>query len=253
MGQLSHEFFSQYGEDKLLYKLFDERDNGFCIEVGGYDGITGSTTLFFERLGWKCLLIEPMSDYCDKIKQFRNCELVQAAASDENGEAIFHVAKGVETLSTLEQDESHLGRVQWEGGQLKEIKVQKLKLDDILSNLKIKEIDFMTIDVEGHEMAALRGLSLQTYQPRVIIIEDNSHGLNRNVKNHLKKFGYVRINITGCNDWYAKENDKRLVTPIRIFAIEVKSFLKIIESAVKAFVIKLLPKQKIDLLVKLFK
>ena len=145
-----------------------------------------------------------MADFCDKIKAIRNCELVQAAASDENGEATFYVAQGVETLSTLEKDLNHGNRVTWEGGDLKEIKVQKLKLDDILANRDAKKIDFITIDVEGHEMSVLKGLSLDTFQPRIIIIEDSSHGLNRMVINYLAKCGYVRFNITGCNDWYAR-------------------------------------------------
>lgn len=251
--QQDHKFFSQYGEDKLLYKLFNKRETGFCIEVGGYDGITGSTTLFFEKLGWKCLIVEPMAEFCEKIRKVRNCELVQAAASDESGEATFHVAEGVETLSTLEQDKSHASRVQWEGGQLKEIKVNKLKLDEILSNLKVKEIDFISIDVEGHEMSVLRGLSLQIYQPLIIIIEDNSHGLNREVKRYLAKFGYARFNITGCNDWYARESDKSLVSPVRIALTEIKSLFKIFEMAVKAPFIWLLPKEKIERLAQLFK
>jgi hypothetical protein len=115
------QFYSQYGEDRLLHELFSHRKTGFCIEVGGFDGITGSTTLFFEKLGWKCLIVEPMPEFCEKIRRVRHCELVQAAASDSNGEATFHVAEGVETLSTLEYNESHANRVRWEGGQLKEI------------------------------------------------------------------------------------------------------------------------------------
>lgn len=250
--QQDRQFFSQYGEDKLIYKLFNKRETGFCIEVGGYDGVTGSTTFFFEKLGWKCLIVEPMPEFCKKIRRVRTCELVQAAASDESGEAVFHVAEGVETLSTLENDKGHASRVQWEGGQLKEIKVKKLKLDEIISNLNVKEIDFISIDVEGHEMSVLRGLSLQVHQPRIIIIEDNSHGLNREVKKYLAKYGYAKFNITGCNDWYARKSDKDLVNPTRLAFVEIKSLFKIIEMAVKAPIIWLLPKKKIELLMRLF-
>ncbi len=251
--QQDHQYFSQYGEDRLLYELFNKRETGFCIEVGGFDGITGSTTLFFERMGWKCLIVEPMPEFCEKIRQVRNCEVVQAAASDESGEATFHVAEGVETLSTLEKNKSHASRVQWEGGQMKEIKVKKLTPDEILSNSNVKEIDFISIDVEGHEMSVLKGLSLQIHQPRIILIEDNSHGLDRKVKKYLAKFGYSKFKITGCNDWYAKKNDKNLVSPIRIVLTEFKTIFKIIEMVIKTPIIWLLSKEKIEYLVKLIK
>lgn len=253
MTEQQGQYYSQYGEDKILHDIFGEQKNGVCIEVGGYDGVTGSTTLYFEKLGWKAIVIEPMPDFCDKIRQARNCELVQVAASDESGVASFYVAEGVETLSTLEQDKSHANRVGWEGGQLKEIKVQKLKLDDILTNLGVSHIDFMTIDVEGHEMSALRGLSLQRFQPKIIIVEDSSHGLNREVKNYLAKCGYTRFKITGCNDWYARETDGQLVSRMGVFLTEGKSSLKIVEALVKAPLKALLPRKQIEFLAKLIK
>ena len=127
------------------------------------------------------------------------------------------------------------------------------RLDEILSNLNVKEIDFISIDVEGHELSVLKGLSLHIHQPRIIIIEDNSHGLDREVKNYLEKFGYARFNITGCNDWYARKSDKSLVSPARMAFAEVKSLVKIIEMSIKAPITRLLPKEKIEFLIKLLK
>ena len=42
-------YYAQFGEDKILYDIFKDKINGVCVEVGGYDGITGSNSYFFEN------------------------------------------------------------------------------------------------------------------------------------------------------------------------------------------------------------
>ena len=55
--------------------------------------------------------------------------------------------------------------------QIKKIKVNTL--DNIIkeSKLKVKEIDFLTIDVEGNELNVLQGLNFKKYKPKIIALE----------------------------------------------------------------------------------
>ena len=55
----SNKYYAQFGEDKILNRIFNKK-TGNCVEVGGFDGVTGSNTYFFEKLGWRCLIVEPM-------------------------------------------------------------------------------------------------------------------------------------------------------------------------------------------------
>ena len=52
-------FHSQFDEDRILNGIFAGKSPGICVEVGANDGVHGSNTLFFEKLGWQCVLIEP--------------------------------------------------------------------------------------------------------------------------------------------------------------------------------------------------
>jgi len=36
---------------------------------------------------------------------------------------------------------------------------------------KIKKIDFLTIDVEGHEIEVLKGFNIKKYSPDIVVIE----------------------------------------------------------------------------------
>ena len=42
-------FYGQFGEDQYLSKFFDDNYKGVCIDVGAYDGISGSNTYYFEK------------------------------------------------------------------------------------------------------------------------------------------------------------------------------------------------------------
>ena len=227
-------YYAQYGEDIALNQIFN-RSNGICVEVGGYDGITGSNTLFFEREGWHCVIVEPMPEFAQKIKLTRNCEVVELAASDQEGEVDFYIAQGVETLSTMELNASHFARISSLSNQVpKKITVKSARLDDILSNRGIFNPDFITIDVEGHELSVLKGLSFNLIHPRIVIIEDNSYGIDPSINQYMKDQGFIRFKKTGCNFWYAKKTDPVakfigvLQTEIALFYFNIKQNIKAI-------------------------
>lgn len=204
-----HQFYAQFGEDEILYEIFKRNNNGVCVEVGGYDGMTGSNSYFFEKLGWKCLIVEPMPDFCNKIRKLRNCDVVEMAASNTKGWVEFYVAEGVETLSTIEKDPKHFERISQDGGTgIKKIQVETDLLTNILLERGFNKIDFLTLDVEGHELSALEGLSFEHVQIRLLIIEDASFGEDNSVRDYLKRRGFVRFRRTGCNDWYVNKDDE---------------------------------------------
>ncbi len=235
---LKDNFYAQFGEDKVLYELFGEKNVGVCVEVGGYDGITGSNTYFFEKIGWECLILEPIPEFCKKIKLNRNCNILQIAASDKEGISDFYIAKGVETLSTIETDKKHFDRIHKDGGSgIEQIKVKTGLLTKILKNYGYRDIDFLTLDVEGHEMSALRGLDFKKINIKILIIEDATFGKSKEIKNFMKANSFIRFKRTGCNDWYAKK-ESNFFNIFTVFLLELKIFsvlqLKKIKSLFKS-------------------
>lgn len=227
-------YYAQYGEDIILNTIFN-KPQGVCIEVGGFDGITGSNTLFFAKLGWNCLIVEPMPDFCQKIRKVRNCKIIEIAASDKAGNVEFHIATGVETLSTIENNAAHFERIKNISNQdIKKITVKTARLDDILLEQGISNIDFITIDVEGHEMSVLAGMDFEAIKPRIIIIENNSYDMDPQVDIFMRTKTYVRFKKTGCNDWYAQKNDD-LVTLWSVLRTEVPISLFVLKQKIKPF------------------
>jgi FkbM family methyltransferase len=237
-------FFSQFREDVILDHFFEGKSSGCCVEVGAHDGVTLSTTLYFEMIGWKCLLIEPIPEFVEKIRRKRTCAVYDCAASSEEGDATFFVTENAESLSTLAITEDQKKRIAAEKAPIREIRVKKRTLDSILMQSGFTEIDFITIDVEGHELDVLHGLTIEKYGPRIIIVEDNTGQVDREVPRLLESKGYCNFLRTGVNDWYAMQSDKHLVNSgevRRLLQERHQAYLKYRISKTFAFLTPLLP------------
>lgn len=212
-AMIESESYAQFAEDRILAEIFDGRTDGCCVEVGANDGRTGSASYLFEKRGWQCLLVEPIPALAQEIRRHRTCRVVNCAASSREGEATFFVAEGVEAVSTLDLTPERVDLIGRVGGTIKQITVRTATLDSLLEEAGFAELQFVTIDVEGHELSVLEGLDLDTYRPRIVIIEDNSIDGNVGVARHMAGHGYVHFKRTGVNEWYAHESDAELVRP----------------------------------------
>ncbi|HYE06660.1 MAG TPA: FkbM family methyltransferase [Planctomycetota bacterium] len=206
-------FFSQFGEDRLLAEIFSGIGGGTCVEVGGNDGILNSNTYHFELIGWTTVVVEPIPWLCERIALARpRATVICRAAAEAAGQCEFHVAVGADGMSSMADTADLRGQVQREGAHLQTIRVETETLDRILERAKVDDIHFLTIDVEGAEMRVLRGLDLARWKPRIVIVEDNSHGRDGTVVRHLRQQGYANVHRTGVNDWFITETDRELAS-----------------------------------------
>ena len=210
----------QFAEDRILEEIFGDRPEGYCVEIGAYDGLTGSASYPFEKRGWQCLLVEPIPALAQEIRRHRACRVVNCAVSDREGEATFFVAENVEQMSTLRLTPGHREWIRQVGGAIREITVPTTTLDRLLDDAAFPEIQFITIDVEGNEMGVLEGFTIEAHRPRIVIIEDNSVNGDRDVARYMSDHGYVHFRRTGVNEWYARRSDTELVRPDEIRSFE---------------------------------
>ena len=200
---------SQNGEELLLWNFFGRKRSGVYVEIGAYDGVAFSNSYFFEAVGWHGVLVEASPDLAATAAAARpHSRVVQAAAGSRAGTIRFTVAEGDGGVDTLSSATPDLERIAREGGQTSEIEVPVRTLDDILGDLG-EPIDFVSLDVEGGELAALEGFDLQRFAPRVLVIEDNSGGTDRRVAEHLAARGYVERARVEQNAFYTRHDDER--------------------------------------------
>jgi FkbM family methyltransferase len=203
-------FKSQFGEDRLLAEFFANKQTGFYVEVGAYNGVDLSNTYYFEKTGWTGILVEADPVVAEGCREVRGGSVVcQCAVVPPNSppNVPFQVSEDEGCISSLSLSEEDLRRVEeWTGRvRVRTVEVPARTLDSILEEHGAGEIDFVTIDVEGHEWGVLQGFTLSRWRPTVIILERNGVKPDSRILRRLFRGGYYYRRTTGVNDWFFRE------------------------------------------------
>ena len=210
------EFYSQHGEDFLLNEVFKEKPTGYYVEIGCLDGVEYSNTYFFEIKGWKGACIEAHNDFIPLLHQNRpGAQVVHCAVGAEDLESVTFYANKIGSLSTIDKSAEERWKRDYKEffTGFEEQTVRMRTLTSIFNELKPGNIDFISLDIEGYEVEALKGLDLTKYKPRIFIIEYKDDEHRAKVEQILFPHGYKFHTTVGCNLFYGTEAaDKKILT-----------------------------------------
>jgi FkbM family methyltransferase len=174
------EFYSQVGQDRQLYeRFFKDRRGGVFVDVGAYDGVTFSNSLFFERfMGWTGLCVEPLPAAFAQLRAARACHCEQVCVSNFEGAADFTLCdtdEGGQMLSGLAAniDPRHADLMRIVGTRTETVRVPVTRLASLLDKYGLTDIDYCSIDTEGSELAILADLDFDKYRIRLLTVENN--------------------------------------------------------------------------------
>lgn len=206
--------YSQHGEDGILASMFyDSESPRYFVEVGVIDGLRFSNSLIFEKAGWKGLCVEPHPAYAPLAKRNRSCSVIQAAAGSVVADNSTFYAEPRGALSGLSpQDANVLRRKHGHYFQgFDKLSVRVATLDMLLEREDApKSFEFISIDVEGTELDVLQGLSLSTWNPRVILVEATDPLSRTRLEKYLSQYGYSCARNLRSNYFFCRlECDKR--------------------------------------------
>lgn len=205
-------FLSAAGQDRFIYETyFSGKSDGVYLEIGGYDGWTGSNCYFFEKtLGWKGIIVEASPTWVKEIPKYRNAEVIHAAISDRNGEAEFmDVISGATQMGGIPQHyiPSKLQQVlQYPGHAERRVTVPAMTLGALLDSRGLKHVDYCSIDVEGAEKVILGAVDFRQYDITVISVENAVGHETSSVKHILEPAGYRLVEVIGSDEIYVKND-----------------------------------------------
>ena len=196
---------SQNGEDRWLEAHFGAKRRGFFVEVGAYDGVNLSNTYHFEQSGWTGVLVEPDPDMAERCRQQRPRSSVFACAAgapESPREILFFKVSGGEAYSTTSMSAAHRARLERMGLPWREVRVPVRTLDSMLEEARASRVDFVSVDVEGAELAVLRGFDIRHWKPGVVLIETNAARRDPEVRRYFVANGYAYHHSIDVNDFY---------------------------------------------------
>lgn len=192
--------YGQFGQDLWVANgIAPGKRNGYYVDVGSADGVKRSNTKLLDDLGWKGVCIDPFPRNMGK----RTCQVFRQPVFSESGKRVLFREAG--DLGGIEQD---LNRYKDKISQHPLVELVTATLDEILAKAHApKYIDYMSIDVEGAEYDALRGLSLDQYQIGALTVEHNYEPVKREaIHKLLAAKGYVCVRSWLVDDWYVNSS-----------------------------------------------
>ncbi len=195
---LRHGFYSQRGQDELVFTEFFRALNTrdfpkFFVDIGCNHPILHSNSFFFEmNQGYKVLAVDALAEVHALWRLRRPAsDFAECAVGASAGEVSFDVVGGgnLESMFSSVSGSSQKGAAH----PVSTRKVRVRRIADILAERGIQSAGILSMDIEGYELPALKGIDFSRFMAYVFIIENNSHeGLGCNhIRDLMIGNGYI--------------------------------------------------------------
>lgn len=213
-------YFALNGLDRKMFKYLDYQ-NGYFVELGANDGFTQSNTLALEnKKGWRGVLIEPSPHLFLSCIHFREKEgnsIHCCACVPFDYDEKFVEIDYANLMSISVSLNSDIGDVeafrhsreshQDDSARRFQFGANARTLTSVLdASGSPNNIDFMSLDVEGAELAVLSGLDFGRYKVRYILVECRSIS---ELKKFFEPLGYRCIDKLSHHDYLFSRMEDR--------------------------------------------
>ena len=201
---------AQSGEDKYIIKLFDEDFKGKFLDIGCYHPTRHNNTYELYKKGWSGINID-LNPLTIELFDFMRAKDVNIniGISDKDAEKELYFIDELDTQNTIDKNQLEFLKKHHNINQDQIIvkKIQTKNLETILNEYQFYNIDFMNLDIEGHELQVLKTLDFKKIKIKYLCIEMIEHNeesiLNvKNMKDLLKENNFKLIKNFGFNHIY---------------------------------------------------
>lgn len=182
-------FQSPYGQDYYLYTQHFRHlraRHGVYLDVAANQPIYMSNSFLFDAcLGWQGVCVEAHPLYVHRLRNARTCGVVPTCVGDVEGQAAnLMLSRGAGGMEYTKRNIAVLN-------DTNHIPLNCTTLKTQLRDGGVTHVDYFNLDVDGHEMAVMRGIDWDSIVFNTITVEVSKTTL-REIEDFLTERDYVR-------------------------------------------------------------
>jgi FkbM family methyltransferase len=206
--------YSQHNEELIIRHFFDDRRDGFFLDVGAFHWKKYSTTYYLEKhLGWSGIAVDALERFAPGYAKNRpGTRFFHHIVTDHSGtmETLYvagpvsSTTKGhaAEVVRSYGKDDEKADEFEEKG--LPQELVPTITLNDLLDQNGVSNIDFLSMDIEQGEPSALAGFDIDRFKPELVCIEV-TQSVRDQIVDYFERHDYERIDKYLAYDkvnWY---------------------------------------------------
>ncbi len=193
--ETGEKLYSQFDEELVIRDFFQDRRDGFFVDVGCGPPTRNSTTYYLEKhLGWSGIGVDALPEYAAAWKRERpRSRFFAFLVTDHAGTVDDFYRSEIEGLSSTREQRS----IQLPDGRTltvedEKVQVPSITLDELLDRNGVETIDLLSMDIELSEPQALAGFDIGRFRPELVCIEA-APSTREAIRRYFDQHGYERI------------------------------------------------------------
>jgi FkbM family methyltransferase len=164
--------YSLFDEELIIRDFFQDKRDGVYLDVGCAWPVRSSNTYYLEEhLGWTGIGIDALKEYRPAWARERpKSRFFSYLVTDRSGVEQTFFKSPNSGLSSIDKTMAS-GKVFSDSLEPEEVRIETITLDDLLDREGVSKIDLISMDIEGHESAALAGFDIERFQPELVVVE----------------------------------------------------------------------------------
>ena len=197
--------YSELNQDLEVLNFYTNKQYGFFIEIGAYDGIKFSNTYLLEKIyNWKGVCVEPIPQKFELLCDNRKNSMCynNAVCNEINETVVFDIANNLDLFSGI-SDNIDRRKLVVESNKTP-IVVTTISFNNLLEKCNAPLfIDYLSLDTGGSEYEILKSVDLQKYVFGLIDVDHNFVEPKRSqIRELLTANGYIFIRENNWDDCY---------------------------------------------------
>lgn len=181
---------SYASEEWIVRDFFNDKRDGFFVDVGANDYKVTSNTYYLEtELNWSGIAVEPQKQFAADYAKYRpRTKFLSFFVSDASNQlAKLYVLSKTTQISSGSQQFAEQN-----GDKAQAIDVPTITLNDLLDSEKVTRIDYLSMDIELWEPKALAGFDIDRFRPQLVCIEVHDE-VRQQIIDYFTRHRYVVV------------------------------------------------------------